>query len=361
MGRLSKALAEFEGTGSDCYVASLYPRRHLVFAHETNIYGLYTHAEWRDFLLWATTHYDIVQTTGLPFWPAVAECYDWLTDRLRRRHIWRETGFVHNYILREDVLPLCEYQADTKSRRIPAPERFHLRSLQVDGSHIRVDPNFVFYSSPEKGTYFKGRDVRWLPSIREPELFTYRKRQRSPGDPVRIYVGHHRTALWKGMSRIQAALRDLLADGLKIEILTPETAPEFLPDMTLFDGTTRGRKGALFGYDIPHRSMPRVLAEADIVIDQVVMGSYGNVGIEAMMSGRPVIGQKNYPELAEAPIWEAEIANLSHRIRELVEEPELWQGIGEAGRDYALRMHSPRAVARRAAHAYAEVMETAPR
>lgn len=41
---------------------------------------------------------------------------------------------------------------------------------------------------------------------------------------------------------------------------------------------------------VPHGDMPSVLAEADIVLDQFAVGSYGVAAVEALATGRVVVG-----------------------------------------------------------------------
>ena len=42
--------------------------------------------------------------------------------------------------------------------------------------------------------------------------------------------------------------------------------------------------------DVPWSEMPGVIASADIVLDQFALGGYGVAAVEAMASGRAVVG-----------------------------------------------------------------------
>ena len=358
MGRLSKAMMMHHKIESDCYVASYLPRRQLFYAHETNANTVFTHDEWKDFLKWAVQEYDIVQSSTLPLHEGVAECYDWLTETLGRRHIWRTTGFIHHYLRRDDVLPLSVYQRDTNSQIIPNPERYKGKTFKFDDTHMLTDPHIVFYSSPEKGAYLKGDDNYWLPSIRDPELYqpASSARKKEPGESVKIYVPYHRQAMFKGLDTILSVLEELREEGQNIDIITPENATTFWPDLTGFtEGEGDNAKSSI--YPIPNHMMPRLFSRVDIVIDQIIMGCYGNTAIEAMLCEKPVIAQKRYKDFEGCPVVEANEETLKSVIIDLLDNPERWAKLGKAGRRYALKKHTPKHVSKIAADVYKMVMD----
>ena len=360
MSRLSKALMLHEGIEADCVVASIAPRRHLVHPHETNVHGIYSHQEWREFISWALSNYDIIQTSGIPRQAATLELYDRLTELLGRRHIWRSVGFIHHYLVRQDVLPLKHYQGDLGTSKQPSPKSYLGRTFAITDTHLLTDPNVVFYSSPEKGAYLKGSDTIWLPSIRDPEDFYVPSTSSNSirGEAVKVYVPYHRDALWKGLDTALNVLRELNGEGYNLQIITAENAGTFFPDLCSFNAV-QGAEGESLAYPIPHYMMPELFRRVDLVIDQLVMGSYGNSGIEAMLCGKPVIGQKSYRELSEAPIWDVTEQNLKARICDLLEQPDLWPKLGSMGREFAISKHSPAAVARIAANTYRMILDEA--
>jgi glycosyltransferase involved in cell wall biosynthesis len=353
MGRLSKALMLHEGIDADVMIGAYAPRRNMLYPHEPNVYGVFSHHEWRSYLTWAVNEYDLIQTTSLPIHPAVAECYDWLTELLGRRHIWRETGFVHHYLLREDILPLETYFKDLKWDQPPGRERYAGKTFSFTDTHILTDPFVMLYSSPEKGAYFQGTDTLWLPSMRDPATFCPPAEPSRPGDSVKVYVPYHGGAKLKGLTGVLADLDRLQAEGAPIEVLTSDRAVEVFPDLC-FAGDS---EHAAASYPIPSHKMPELYRRVDVVVDQLVMGCYGNTGIEAMFSGKPVIGQKRYAEVADAPIWDADRENFRDRFLDLLDRRDEWAAMGEAGREYAMRRHSPRAVARIAGDLYRRLME----
>jgi|GEM_PF-2663473 len=360
-GHLSRALMLHEGIEAECYNAPTPPRRFIVDPHEVSVHGLFSQGEWRSFLEWAVTHYDIVHSFTLPFVPALAACHDWLTETLGRRHVWTCIGLVHHYLKREDVLPLSFYADDlTQPHRglgdEPGPHRFPGRSFRFRESHIETDPHVVFYSSPEKGAYFRGKDVFWLPCIRDPAVY-------APGPPassdpdgrVRIFVPEHRGARWKGLKEILQVLEGCERKGMPIRVITSDQAGTVLPQLP--PPPSDAAPGKRRAYPVPTHLMPELFRSVDLVIDQAVMGSYGNTGIEAMFCGKPVLGQKRYPEIAEAPVVPIEIDTLEAVLADLLQRRGEWAAIGAAGRDYALRTHGPAPVARIAADVYRRLMD----
>ncbi len=86
-----------------------------------------------------------------------------------------------------------------------------------------------------------------------------------------------------------------------------------------------------------------IYKKADIIIDQISVGTYGVFAIEAMALGKPVITyisdemEKSLP--SELPIVSATFDNISKIIDELIEDGDKRQALGMAGREYAVRYH----------------------
>lgn len=359
ISRLMRALMLHEGIQTDCFVNAYYPKRNLVYPLETNVNGIFTHKEWREFLSWAVTEYDIVQSSGLPSKPGLAECYDWLSDRLGPRHIWRATGFVHHYLLREEILPSSIYKNDLNVNAGPSLSNFPCRTFPVRKNYFELGNSTLFYSSPEKGAYFKGENKIWLPSIRNPAFFNVVDKpvkKTSPSKNVKIYVPIHSNAIFKGLDVIMAKLKHLQNLGHEFSIITPENAQNHFPHLDTFkDNTIKGHH--IGAYPIPNHRMPNILKNVDLVIDQFIMGSYGNTGIEAMMSGLPVIGQKKYAEISDSPIINTDIENFEVTFLNLLYAPNTWNSIGQKGREWALMHHSPKVVSKIANKQYHKILQ----
>lgn len=93
------------------------------------------------------------------------------------------------------------------------------------------------------------------------------------------------------------------------------------------------------------------VASAHVVVDQVLIGSYGRLSVEAMALGRPVICyirddlRAAYPE--DPPIVSANRDTLYEVLASFVQNEDGWASLGERGRAYARRWHASHVVAQR--------------
>jgi glycosyltransferase involved in cell wall biosynthesis len=94
---------------------------------------------------------------------------------------------------------------------------------------------------------------------------------------------------------------------------------------------------------ISHAEMPALLASADVVVDQLHLGLYGALAVEAMAAGRLVVsevGQRTRRRVpVEIPIIEVDHHTLEERIMEIVSDPARFVANAEAGPDYVRRFH----------------------
>jgi hypothetical protein len=113
---------------------------------------------------------------------------------------------------------------------------------------------------------------------------------------------------------------------------------------------------------VSNKEALRLYASADLVIDQLRIGWYGGLAVEAMKMGRPVAVYIREEDLACIPpamarqLGEAVInvteASLLESLRTIVENPHILKNIAEAGTEYVLSWHDPVAVARVAIDTY---------
>ena len=88
---------------------------------------------------------------------------------------------------------------------------------------------------------------------------------------------------------------------------------------------------------------------ADIIVDQVFVGTYGVFSIECMAMGKPVICYiddrmwKSYP--ASLPVVSADCDSVEQKLEELILDGARRRSLGEAGRAYVEAYHDYRAVA----------------
>lgn len=97
---------------------------------------------------------------------------------------------------------------------------------------------------------------------------------------------------------------------------------------------------------VPHEEAIEILKESDIVVDQLIIGEYGVLSIEAMALGKPVVcfirprlenfyskKWKNYPVVC------ASIHNLEAVLKDLVLNPELRESLSKKGRLFVEEYH----------------------
>lgn len=153
---------------------------------------------------------------------------------------------------------------------------------------------------------------------------------RSDGTGTRVFAHapSHRGA--KGTSQVLAAAETLKAEGLDFEL-------------QLVEGVDRSQAIACY-------------AGADVIIDQLLAGWYGGLGLEAMALGKPVIAYLRDADLcalepdmrAQLPVANATPYDIADVMRRFIAMPrrEL-NALGLASRAFAERFHDPRAVAAR--------------
>jgi len=115
---------------------------------------------------------------------------------------------------------------------------------------------------------------------------------------------------------------------------------------------------------LPWSELVQVLARADVVVDQVFMGWYGMVAVEAMALGKPVLCfiRDDFERLlTDCPIVRADIETLEQRLAEVLSDDALRARVGEAGREYVEREHAAPVIARRLVTLYESLGKERPR
>lgn len=101
--------------------------------------------------------------------------------------------------------------------------------------------------------------------------------------------------------------------------------------------------------------MPALIADADIVLDQFAIGSYGVLAVQALAAGRLVIGHV-MPEVRAAvgdlPITEAAPDSIEEAVRAVLEDRDAARAQAAAGVTFARETHD----GRRAAHVLGDVL-----
>jgi hypothetical protein len=100
---------------------------------------------------------------------------------------------------------------------------------------------------------------------------------------------------------------------------------------------------------VPPEAMPHLMSNTDVLVDQILSGTYGVACVEAMWAGRVVVGWMA-PDVrdlcpGEVPVIDAAPQDFEAVMRELIRDRDGLPAIAEAGRAYAHEFHDGRASA----------------
>lgn len=99
-------------------------------------------------------------------------------------------------------------------------------------------------------------------------------------------------------------------------------------------------------HGIPHDKAVRIYKEADLIIDQLLIGNYGQLSIEAMALGKPVMCwisdfmKERYPR--ELPVIIANPDDVEDKLEYAIKNKDMLKAIGKKGRLYAEKYHDIR-------------------
>lgn len=160
-------------------------------------------------------------------------------------------------------------------------------------------------------------------SIELPELVEWTPPS-SVGSLKLLHAPNHREI--KGTRHITRAVEELRAEGMDIELVMVER--------------------------VPNEEVRRLILEADVIVDQLIIGWYAMFAIEAMASGKPVIChlRRDLEELYvasglldsfdEIPIIRADAFSFKDVIRTLHADRNILVSAAGRGRGYIERHHS---------------------
>jgi hypothetical protein len=125
----------------------------------------------------------------------------------------------------------------------------------------------------------------------------------------------------KGTDIIEAALQKLRNEGIEFDLISVR--------------------------DIPHAKLLELLADIDVVVDELVFHGPGALSFEAMLSGCAVATRhiEESPACFKPPVWHIDAENIYPRLKELLTDYSLRQKLIEAGQNYVNRNNTARKVA----------------
>ena len=114
-------------------------------------------------------------------------------------------------------------------------------------------------------------------------------------------------------------------------------------------------------HDVPRAQALAMMRDADVMLDQFVIGSFGSAALEAMALGKPAVCYLTPSVVANlppgAPFVNAGQDDLVEVLAGLLGDGDRRHTIGCQSREYVEQHHDAQAVARRLAAVYEELME----
>lgn len=105
-------------------------------------------------------------------------------------------------------------------------------------------------------------------------------------------------------------------------------------------------------------SLKDQMAECDVFVDQVFMGWYGMVSVEAMALARPTLAYVRpdfEPRARDCPVVRTSLETLAGDLEALLRDAARRRALGEAGRAYVEREHEAHVIAKRVLDLYHEI------
>ena len=107
----------------------------------------------------------------------------------------------------------------------------------------------------------------------------------------------------------------------------------------------------------------KIIRDSEIVVDQLVVGDYGNVTLEAMAFGKPAVCYIKPSVLARCPsdfpVVNANPENLAEILRRVIADGPMRSELGRKGRAYVEKYHDAHKVARHLVEIYQRLLEEA--
>jgi hypothetical protein len=96
---------------------------------------------------------------------------------------------------------------------------------------------------------------------------------------------------------------------------------------------------------VPNSEAQKIYSNADIIVDQFLVGGIGTLAFEGMGHGKPVVGyimeEVLNKHMQDCPVFNANIDNLADRLEELIANPNLRLQLGRKGIEFAKKHLDP--------------------
>lgn len=201
----------------------------------------------------------------------------------------------------------------------------HGTDIRYKGEH-RLYSRFadrIFVSTPD--LLYWSKDAIWIPNPINLEKYSYlgAKIQQNDGhEGVKILHAPSKRKI-KGTELILSAVDKLKSEGYKIDLILVENTP--------------------------HERAVEYYKQADIVVDQLLIGWYGMLAQECMALGKPVcvyIREDLESYMPFSPVLNTSAENIVENLRLLVSDRDLREDLGEKGRKYVEQVHDSNKIGR---------------
>lgn len=193
-------------------------------------------------------------------------------------------------------------------------------------THVHLKVGWDPFDTPEyQQTFFryKSFDLNlYSPDLVVPPEFMISRRRSSTVVVMHSRATHNRDYLGrdiKGSRFVERAVQQLKEEGIDVESLSPS--------------------------GVMSREMRFLQVQADVVVDQLIYGTWGSTSLEALALGRPVVCyvrpswrkflEDRFPEIRDLPIVTADPTSISATLRELCLDRDLRLELGARGREFA--------------------------
>jgi glycosyltransferase involved in cell wall biosynthesis len=239
--------------------------------------------------------------------------------------------FFHGCDIRDSKRVIREHKVSACQACWPAACNANRNIMRHWATH---NADNILVSTPDLLEFFDR--AQWLPQAVEVSALRAKIDKRSSRRTRRrVRIAHAPSSpLLKGTAYVREAIASLQAVGEPIDFV----------ELT----------------GMPHADILKAIAASDFVIDQLLIGAYGVVSIEAMSLGKPTICYIRddllplYPP--DLPIIRASIHNLRDVIADLLLKRDRWPELGLASARYAERVHDASAVAQRMKSLYEKAL-----
>jgi glycosyltransferase involved in cell wall biosynthesis len=192
----------------------------------------------------------------------------------------------------------------------------------------------VFALNPDLLHFLPGAEFLPYASVNPDEWAPagYEAGQVAPARPFRVlHMPTNRSI--KGTRYVEQACARLREEGLSVELVLAE--------------------------QVPHAQVQALIAQCDVVVDQLLVGWYGAFAVEAMALGKPVLCYLREDDLKRfvpfqdrIPIIRTTAATLTNDLRALLSASSDRAAIGAAGLRFVSECHHPIGIARQTIAAY---------